>query len=271
MLSDDRPAHPLLGAVGFGSSIASAAWLLPVGHPFQRDPLMLVLLGTAGAAAGRMLLFAVGRTVVAAGTSLLVLASFAAIYVRAQRGTWSSVPVPLLAIAALAVAAWAPRSPGDPAPRRAGRATTAVLSGPPSRITHLLVDRWAVLGEHPVPLADQGGQSRIHPAQDTWDQGREVVCKLPHREDAELSARRLAVEAELLHACRGSPHVVRMLDCGLDLGTNTFFVILTRHGRGSLARFLDVATWFPLRLALAIGDDVLRGLVLSFAHAGAWG
>jgi Protein kinase domain len=273
MLSDGEPAHPILSAVGFGSSAAAAAWLLPSGRGFQPDPLMLVVIGSSGAVAGRMLVGALSRRAVAGATSMLVLACYASIRLRVQQGTWSGLPVPLIPITVLAAVAWLPRSPHHPSTgrRRASEVRSRAPRPPgaqPMCVTDLLVGRWALLGAQPLPAADRGGQSRVHLALDTWDRGRQVVAKLPSHEHADRSAVCLASEAKLLRACRGSPHVVKLLDAGFDRGGATFFLILARHGRGSLARFLTASSSFPIGLALAVEEDILRGLVDLHEHCG---
>jgi hypothetical protein len=285
MLNDGDPAHPLLSATGFGCSLASAVWLLPLGHPLQRDPLMLLIVGTIGVAAGRMLLFAMGRRPLAAATSLLVLACITAIRVRVERGTWSGLPVSLLPLTALAMigwipgssasprwgarAPWVPRPPDQPSrPADLATASSLLADGFPMEVTDVFFGRWAVLGGRLLPNADPGGQSRIHLALDTWSRGRQVVAKLPRPEQARLSMMCLAHEAELLRLCRGSPHVVTLLDCGLDPGSDIFVVILARHGRGSLAHYLRTASAFPLGLAVAIVEDLLRGVIDLHEHCG---
>jgi hypothetical protein len=273
MLSDEEPAHPILSALGFGCSIAAAAWLLLPGLGLQRDPLQLVLIAATGTVAGRMLVYALSGRVLAAATSLLVLACHAAIRVRVEQGTWSGLPAPLVPVTVLAMMAWVPSS-RDRSPRRwsACQPRTRVLPAPaptrPMQVTGLLAGRWAVLGGQPLPAADRGGQSRVHLALDTWHGGRKAVAKLPSQADPARGAACLASEAELLRACRASPHVVELLDGGHDLASGSFFVILAHHRRGSLARYLAATSGFPLGLALAIGEDLLRGVVDLHEHCG---
>jgi serine/threonine protein kinase len=279
MLSGEDPAHPLLCAVGFGGAVASVAWLLPPGHPVQPDPLVLVIVGVAAAAAGVLLLVAGHWRAVAAISSALVLVCFAAIRRRADQGTWSGLPLPLVPVAVLAMLSWVSRPrrgrlpPGGGGPTRlaglpqerwgapgADRGTTTVgLS--PAEVTEVVRDRWAVLGGRLLPDADLSGHSRVHPALDLWRPGRLVVVKLPKPEHGQQGRLRLAREAELLRACGGSRRVVRLIDGGPDPRRGTFAVVLAHHPGGSLARLLATASGFRLGWALAIAGSALRGLV----------
>lgn len=287
MLSGEDPAHPLLSAVGFGGAVASVAWLLPVGHPAQPDPLMLVIVGAAAAGAGVMLLVAGHWRAVAAISSTLVLVCVVAIRSRADQGTWSGLPLPLVPVAVLAMLSWVPRSRrgrlppgggGDPtrlaglpqerwgAPGPAGGTTTA---GPwPAGVSEVLRDRWAVLGRQPLPDADLSGHSRVHPALDLWCPGSLVVVKLPKPEHGQQGRMRLAREAELLRACGGSRRVVELIDSGPDHRRGTFAVVLAHHPNGSLARLLATTSGFRLGWALAIAGSALRGLVDLQEHCG---
>ena len=109
MLSD-RPAHSLMASVSFGGAVASAAWLLPVGRPLEHDPLMLPVITAAGSVAGAMLLYAIGWRLVAAFTSTLILACFAAVHLRVQRGSWSGPPLLLFPTVLLTIKSWIPRA-----------------------------------------------------------------------------------------------------------------------------------------------------------------
>jgi hypothetical protein len=289
MSGDEGPAHPLLSAFGFGGSVSSVAWLLPLDRPLQRDPLLLVAVGIAGTVAGLLLLVAIGRRAVATLTALLVVVSFAVVTIRIERGTWSGMPVPLLLVSACAAASWVPRSgslpPRQPSDRddrtrllafpderrgtnRLPTRRDRVPAGPPMGVTELLAGRWAVLGAHPLPDSDQGGQSRVHLALDTWNPGRYVVAKLPGREHETQSAAWLAEEARLLWACRRSPYVVRLLDHGIDAYSGAQFVILAHYRLGSLARLLSVTSDFKLGWAVTITADLLRGVVDMHEHCG---
>jgi serine/threonine protein kinase len=288
MLSGEDPAHPVLSAVGFGGAVASVAWLLPVGHPVQPDPLMLVIVGVTAAAAGVLLLVAGHWRAVAAISSTLVLVCVVAIRSRANQGTWSGLPLPLVPVAALTMLSWVPRSRrgwvprsrrgrlppgggGDPtrlagpphdswgAPGPAGGTTTVGVW--PAGVSEVVRGRWAVLGGQPLPDADVAGHSRVHPALDLWCPGRLVVVKLPKPEHGQQGRMRLAREAELLRACGGSPRVVRLIDSGPDHRRGTFAVVLAHHPDGSLARLLATTSGFRLGWALAITSSALRGLV----------
>jgi hypothetical protein len=269
MLSDAEPAHPNLSAIGFGCSVASTAWLLLPSQGFRLDPLLLVGVAGVAAVAGRMLMYALSRRVLAATTLLLVLGCHAAIRVRVEHGTWSGLPVLLVPITVLAMMAWLPRSGGPRRPERPPEPTRILpppASSRPTQVMGLLGGRWAVLGGQQLPDADRGGQSRVHLALDTWHAGREVVAKLPSRNDSRGGSVSLAMEAELLLECRGSRYVVQLLDSGFDVASGTSFVILARHARGSLARLIDTTSEFPLGSALAVGECVLRGLVELHDH-----
>jgi hypothetical protein len=270
MLRDAEPAHPNLIVIGFGCSVASTAWLLLPSQGFRLDPLLLVGVAGVAAVAGWMLLYALSRRVVAAATLLLVLGCHAAIHVRVEHGTWSGLPVLLVPITVLAIMAWLPRSSGlrrreCPRPEQT-RVLPRPTSSRPIQVMGLLGGRWAVLGGKPLPDADRGGQSRVHLALDTWHGGRKVVAKLPSRDDSWGGSVSLAMEAELLLECRGSRYVVRLLDSGFDVASGTSFIILAHHARGSLARFLDTTSGFPLGSVLAVGECVLRGLVELHEH-----
>jgi serine/threonine-protein kinase len=288
-LSDDGPAHRFLSAVGFGCSVAAATSLLPADHPFQRDPLTLVLIGIAGVVAGGMLLYALPWRAVAMATSILLAACFAAIRVRVDRGTWSGLPLPLLPLTALAITSWIPRSrrraAGQPptwddwAPiRRSPEGGWERLGDPPGwyrvpggspmRVTGMLGDRWALLGGQRLPDADPGGHSRVCLVLDTRRAGRLAVAKLPSREHVRQSAARLVREAELLRACGASRHVVTLLDSGIDVQSGSPFVIVALYRYGSLARLLSAVSGFPLGWAVAITEAILRGLVDLQEHAG---
>jgi Protein kinase domain len=287
MLSGEDPAHPCLSAVGFGGAVAAVAWLLPVGHPVQPDPLMLVIVGVTAAAAGVLLLVAGRWRAVAAISSTLVLVCVAAIRSRANQGTWSGLPLPLAPVAVLTMLSWIPRSRrgrlppaggGDPtrvagpplerwgAPGPAGGATTV---GPwPAGVSEVVRDRWAVLGGQPLPDADRSGHSRVHPALDLWRPECLVVVKLPRPEHGQEGRMRLAREAGLLRACGGSPRVVKLIDSGPDHRRDTFAVVLAHHPDGSLARLLATTSGFRLGWALAITSSALRGLIDLQEHCG---
>jgi serine/threonine protein kinase len=280
MLSGEDPAHPLLSAVGFGGAVASVAWLLPVGHPVQPDPLMLVIVGVTAAAAGLLLLVAGHWRAVAAISSTLVLVCVATIRGRANHGTWSGLPLALVPVAALTMLSWVPRSRRGRLPPGGGGDPTRLAGAPqerwgtpgpaggtitvglwPAGVSEVVRDRWALLGGQPLPGADLSGHSRVHPALDLWHPGCLVVVKLPKPEHGQQGRMRLAREAELLRACGGSRRVVRLVDSGPDHRRGTFAVVLVHHPDGSLARLLATTSGFRLGWALAIASSALRGLV----------
>lgn len=299
MLSD-RPAHPLLASVGFGVAVAAAAWLLPITPPPQRDPLLLPVTAAAGAVAGAMLLYAIAWRLVAAVTSILVLACFAAVRLRLQEGTWSGPPLLLVPLTMLAVNSWIPRAqPRDPVLPAGGipqarthlrhlpawynaapQTTTARRPTPyawaaeadrltrPRLVTHRLNQRWAVLGSQPLPGAAASGHSQVHLAVDTWNQDRPVVAKLPGGPDPQQSQARLTREARLLLAAGGNRHVVALLDSGRDRWSGSVFLILAYHPQGSLARLLTSVSDFELGWAVQVTRGILHGLVGLQAHAG---
>lgn len=296
MLSGEDPAHPFLCVAGFGGAVASVAWLLPLGHPVQPDPLMLVIVGATAAAAGAMLLVAGRWRALAATTSILVLACFAAIRTRVGQGTWSGLPLPLAPVAALAMLSWLPRSRLGRPPPGGGQGGPTCLAGPsqerwgapgpwatgpgwppgrtatvgqwPAGVSEVVRDRWAVLARQPLPDADVAGHSLVRPALDLWCPGRLVVVKLPRPEHGRQSRMRLAREAKLLRACGGSPQVVRLIDSGPDHRRGTFAVVLAHYPNGSLARLLATTSGFRLGWALAIAGSALRGLVDLQEHCG---
>ncbi len=300
MLSD-RPAHSLMASVSFGGAVASAAWLLPVGRPLEHDPLMLPVITAAGSVAGAMLLYAIGWRLVAAFTSTLILACFAAVHLRVQRGSWSGPPLLLFPTVLLTIKSWIPRarpreqvapagsSAGtrthllqpsgwdEPAPQittvwqqstpHALTADSDRLTGP-QLITRQLNKRWAVLGSRRLPGAAASGHSQVHLALDTWNKNRQAVAKLPGGPDPDQSQARLAREARLLLAAGRNPHVVALLDSGHDRWSGIFYLILAYHRQGSLARLLTSVSDFELSWAAHVTRGILIGLIGLQEHAG---
>jgi hypothetical protein len=266
---------PSLLAIGFGCSVAAAAWLLPVGHPLERDPLVLVVLATTGTIAGSMLLRVVGWRTVATMTALLLMMSFVAIGFGVDGGIWLGSA--LLLIAVIATVSWISHS------RAAGHLGAAVratilhphqerarsvalsdrrssLAGLSPKVGYVLGGRWSLLADR-LPGADQGGLSDLHLVRDLQQPGRVAVAKLPSRLHSDQSRARLTREAELLRACQHSPRVVAMLDSGFDAASGRSFVVLAYHRRGSLAGHLRTTPQFQLGWTVEVAAGILRTLV----------
>ena len=268
------PGSSAVTVVGFASSMAAAVAMLPPSRPLETDPVALVVVWAAAAAAGDGLVQGGQRHITTVLTFLLCVSCVAALTVetvRPLRWDWPGIVLALLSagLGSLLppVLRWRPLRQ----PVVEGRPRLLSVSDEPTRplprrtgIERVLHNRWR-LEPGPLAGADRGGFSVLCRATDLRQSDRKVVVKLASRSFGMEtdSVARLVREGELL-ARLDSPHVIRLLDGGWEAGA--FFLVLDYHPAGSLARWLDHR--FVVQLSTAV--DISRELLRALAYLHEW-
>jgi serine/threonine protein kinase len=254
--------------VGFASSLAGAVAILPPSRPLAIDPVALLVVWVAAAAAADGLVRAGQRRLMTALTLLACVACLAALGVEAMLRLYLDQPAIVLALLGAGLASLVPtlrrrRPEHQPATGRRPRPLGA--SGEPTRplprttaSNRVLHDRWR-LEPGPLAGADPGGFSILCRATDLRQPDHEVAVKLASRSYGmeSDSVARLLREGELLGEL-ASPHVIGLLDSGWEAGA--FFLVLDYYPAGSLARWLNRRFVLQLSTAVKVTCELLRAL-----------
>jgi Protein kinase domain len=279
-----------IAVVGFASSVAAAATVVPISQPLTTDPLLLLLLWAMTASVvAPVARGAAGGRILSALTAGVITVSVCAAAIAALGGARLEQPSILRALLGISLASLGPASvrwlasrigrasepqravvgrqrpqwgdpayrPPSPLPPEQTRRLPQDLAAPP----RILNGRWLV---QPVPLpgADPGGFSVLRPAADLH-QGRSVVVKLASRPFAgpDDHVARLMREGALVSELH-SPYVISLLDRGWDAGV--FFLVLEYHPIGSLAGWLDRRYMLEMATVTDLVCEILRAL--SYLH-----
>jgi eukaryotic-like serine/threonine-protein kinase len=105
------------------------------------------------------------------------------------------------------------------------------------------------------PLADPGGFAGVFPG--ASGDGDPVAIKVFHSLDPAISSRELAFAEERLG--KQSPHVIEILDCGIDLGSGRACIVMPR-AEYSLAQRLGAVGKLSEIQAIVIAHAVVSGL-----------
>jgi hypothetical protein len=267
--------------VGFASSLVAGVAMLPPAQPLATDPVTLLVVWAAAAAAADGLVRAGQRYVVSTLSFLLCVACLARLGIETVRQPRWERPGMMLALVGVGLASLMPallrwrrkrqrgrgrqRDPGCQPASDAGAPTVRHVGGDPTRPLRkaespkrVLHDRWQ-LEPGPLAGADRGGFSVLCRATDLWQPERSVVVKLASRSfgmEAD-SVGRLLREGELLGKL-DSPQVIGLLDRGWESGA--CFLVLDYHPGGSLARWLDRRFVLQLSTAIDVTCELLRAL-----------